>query len=109
MTQNHQDRLKKQQNWEEEIQKWQESGLNQTAYCRLYEIDIKRFVYWKKRLSKTVSSNSLVEVTLGQFHHQENPHLAPLRLLIGNHYRIEVERGFDRAALHQLICVLEGR
>lgn len=109
MMQNQQESLNKQQNWEEQIQKWQESGLNQTAYCRLYEIDIKRFVYWKKRLSKTVSSNPLVEVTPGQFHHQQNPHLAPLRLPLGKNYRIEVERGFDPAALHQLICVLEGR
>ena len=52
MMQNQQESLKKQQNWEEQIQKWQESGLNQTAYCRLYEIDIKRFVYWQKRLEK---------------------------------------------------------
>jgi hypothetical protein len=30
-----------------------------------------------------------------------------LRLVVGNQYRIEVERDFDPVALQQLLCTLE--
>jgi hypothetical protein len=110
MTQEEKARSEKQQYWEDQIQKWQASGLNQRAYCRLYQIDRQRFTYWKKRLSTGRSTSSLVEVSLNRLPLEENLSLSPLRLLIGGgRYRIEVESGFDPATLHHLIYILEGQ
>ena len=109
MTLKQQASSEKRQYWEDQIQKLQESGLNQTTYCKLYQIDRHGFVYWKKRLSTERSATSLIEVSLNRLSHEDNLSLSPLRLLIGKRYRIEVEKGFDAATLHHLIYILEGR
>ena len=108
MTQWQANRVEKRSYWEDQIRRWQESGLTQLAYCRLHEVKHHRLIYWRKQLSKGASSSSLVEISLNR-PHDENLHDSPLRLLIGSRYRIEVSRGFDPGVLHQLIYVLEQR
>ena len=109
MTQWQGNRVEKRGYWEDQIRRWQESGLTQLAYCRLHEVNYHRLVYWRKQLSQGTSPSSLVEVSLNRPPHDENLHDISLRLLIGNRYRIEVARGFDPDVLHQLIYVLEQR
>jgi len=109
MTQWQANRAEKRSYWEDHIRRWQESGLTQIEYCRRHEINHHRLIYWRKQLSKGVSSSALVEISLNRPPHDENLHDSPLRLLIGNRYRIEVSRGFDPGVLDQLIYVLEQR
>jgi transposase len=94
--------------WENHLRSWQVSGLSQTGYCREHGLSNKSFVYWKKRLVPARVALSLVEVPRVQ-----PPSVlsacAPLRLMLGNRYGIEIERGFDEQTLERLLRVLEKR
>ncbi len=98
-------RKEKRRYWEEQIRRFGESGLTQVEYCRRNQISRDRLNYWRKRLSS--GSSSLVEISLNRFF--PDVHGCPLRLVIGDRYRIEVDRGFDPGVLHQLLYVLEQR
>ncbi len=94
--------------WENHLREWQASGLSQAGYCRKQGLSGKSFVYWKKRLGAASVSVSLVEVPRVQ----ASPVLSvcrPLRLMLGNRYGIEIERGFDEETLDRLLRVLEER
>ncbi len=94
--------------WEKHLSDWQASGLSQTGYCREHGLSIKSFVYWKKRLVSARVSVSLVEVPRFQSAPMVSP-LRPLRLMVGNRYGVEIERGFDEETLDRLLRVLEER
>jgi hypothetical protein len=94
--------------WENHLRAWQASGLSQAGYCREHGLSDKSFLYWKKRLGPARVSISLIEVPRCQ------PALMvsssrPLRLMLGNRYGIEIERGFDEQTLERLLRVLEKR
>jgi hypothetical protein len=94
--------------WETHLQAWQASGVSQAGYCRKHGLSHKSFVYWKKRLVSARVSASLVEVP----RYQSAPVLSPckpFRLMLGNRYGIEIERGFDEQTLARLLRVLEER
>jgi hypothetical protein len=94
--------------WENHLRAWQASGLTQVCYCRKHGISDKSFVYWKKRLLPASVSVSLVEVPRIQ-PPMVSPVCSPLRLMLGNRYGIEIERGFDEQTLDRLLRVLEER
>ena len=94
--------------WENHLREWQASGLSQAGYCRKHGLRNKSFVYWKKRLGPARVAVSLVEVP----NIQPTSVLSvcrPLRLMLGNRYGIEIERGFDEQTLDRLLRVLEKR
>jgi hypothetical protein len=94
--------------WENHLRDWQLSGLPQVGYCREHGLSVKSFVYWKKKLVPARASVSLVEVA----RFESAPKVSscrPLRLMVGNRYGIEIERGFDEETLDRLLRVLEGR
>jgi hypothetical protein len=94
--------------WEDHLRAWRESGLTQAGYCRKHGLSDKSFLYWKKRLAGARLSVSLVEVPAFQAT-PVLPGCRPLRLMLGNRYGIEIERGFDEETLGRLLQVLEGR
>jgi hypothetical protein len=94
--------------WENHLRAWQESGLSQAGYCRKHGLSHRSFVYWKKRLFSARVEVSLVEVPRVQVAAIESPS-RPLRLMFGNRYGIEIERGFDEQTLDRLLRVLEER
>jgi hypothetical protein len=94
--------------WENHLRAWQASGLSQVGYCRKHGLKCKSFVYWKKRLVPTRVAVSLVEVPRCQPAPIVSP-CRPLRLILGNRYGIETERGFDEQTLDRLLRVLEQR
>jgi len=94
--------------WEDHLRAWQESGMSQAGYCRRHGLSDKSFLYWKKRLAAARVTVSLVEVPAFQAMPML-PACQPLRLMIGNRYGIEIERGFDEETLGRLLQVLEGR
>jgi hypothetical protein len=101
-------RQAKHNSWEGHIREWKLCGLSQAEYCRKQCISIKCFGYWKRKLTKSERSISLVEVTglkASRIFSRPNP----LFLTLGGRYRIEIERGFDLETLDQLLRVLENR
>ena len=94
--------------WKELIHHWQESGLTQTEYCRIHNLTPHQFTYWKKRIVKPPETPiSLVQVNMKSSFNPNPLHHSPLRLIIGEQYRIEIDRGFDPATLQQLIFTLK--
>lgn len=94
--------------WENHLRDWQASGLSQAGYCRKHSLSDKSFGYWKKRLASSRVAVSLVEVPRLQ-PASGLPPCRPLRLLLGNRYGVEIERGFDEQTLDRLLRVLEER
>lgn len=87
--------------WKEHVGQWQESGLAQAEYCRIHRISEKSFGYWKRKTLPEEAPICPVElVTL------ESAAPKPIQLRVGNGYLIEIEKGFDSKALHQLLEVL---
>ena len=93
--------------WEQQIQQWKDSGLTQIEFCRLHNLKAHQLTYWKKRLHRTPTPASLVELQLGsalQSHSCSNG--SALRLILDEQYRIDIECGFDPVTLQQLVLTL---
>ncbi len=101
-------RVKNRQFWKKQIKNWQESGLTQTEYCKQHDLSQHNLTYWKRRFVKTEPSVSLVQVNMkADFNSNQIPCASPLRLVVGNQYRVEIDRGFDPVALQQLLYTLK--
>jgi hypothetical protein len=93
--------------WEQQIQQWKDSGLTQIEFCRLHNLKTHQLTYWKKRFHRTQAPVSLIELQLGsalQSHTCSNG--SPLRLILDEQYRIDIDRGFDPVTLQQLVLTL---
>lgn len=96
--------------WEQHLREWKSSGLSQAEYCRQNKVSPKSFLYWKRREKAVSEPVCLVEVPV-----QRQPLVpipspsTPVRLLVGNRYRIEIEKNFNADALDQLLSFLERR
>ena len=93
--------------WEQQIQQWRDSGLTQTEFCRLQNLKPHQLTYWKKRFHRTQAPVSLIELQLGsalQSHTCSNG--SPLRLILDEQYRIDIDGGFDPFTLQQLVLTL---
>lgn len=100
--------VEKRKFWKERIQNWQESGLTQTEYCRIHNLTPHQFTYWKQRIVKPPETPvSLVQVNMKSTFNPNSLHHSPLRMTVGDQYRIEIDRGFDPVALQQLLFTLK--
>lgn len=94
--------------WEEHIRAWRSSGLSQAEYCRQHGISSKSFLYWKRKHRAGSEPACLVEVSVASVSSLRS-RSNPVRLMVGDHYRIEIEKDFDPATLDQLLHFLERR
>jgi hypothetical protein len=93
--------------WKKQIESWQESGLTQTEYCHRNNLKKHQLTYWKKKFITSESAVSFVQLQVNSnLQANELPTRSPLHLIIHDHYRIQIERGFDPIALQQLIFTL---
>jgi hypothetical protein len=101
-------KIEKRRYWKEHIEGWKACGLKQSEYCRRHQLKISRFTYWKRKLAPSSASPiSLVQVALPEiFHSPVQCRPSPLRVAIGDKYRVEVDQGFDPVTLKQLILTL---
>jgi hypothetical protein len=107
MTTRSEERAKNRQVWEQHIRNWKESGLAQSEYCRQHNLKEHQLTYWKRKFQVADAPISLVELALGtSFQPRVSASKAPLRVIVCDQYRIEVERGFDPMALQQLVLAL---
>lgn len=104
------DSVERRRFWEQHLRDYKSSGLSQAEYCRQHELSLKSFLYWKRKDKGVSKAVCLVEVPV-QRQPQVSfpPYASSLRLVVGNHYRIELDRGFDTQALDQLLGFLERR
>lgn len=83
--------------------------MSQTAYCRQHDLKSHRFFYWKKRIVKPETTAKFVSLNLGAVSAKNAPQPGcPLRLVVNNGFKIEVDAGFDPQVLKQLIITLRG-
>ena len=99
----------KREYWNSHIERWQESGLSQSDYCREHELKDHQFVYWKKRMVQTETAGKFVSLNLSSFtNKQPSQPGSALRVVVSNGLKIEVESGFDPHLLGQLIVALRA-
>jgi hypothetical protein len=93
--------------WEKHIEKWKVAGVSQVQYCRQNEINIKSFQYWKRRIGRLGCIPTLVEVPLLKSAPVYPSSFSPqLCLVVDQHYRIEMAKGFDPGDLENVVRVL---
>ena len=93
--------------WEDHVDQCNASELSQVEYCRRHKISLKSFQYWKMKTKRGSSAPALVELTLPKS--SPIPLLeaqAQLCLIVGQHYRIEIRKGFDSEALERVVRIL---
>jgi hypothetical protein len=106
--------IERQRFWREHVLTQRTSGMTMSAYCRSQQLSRESFVYWRKKLAKEKSIASatefaLVPVPFGttQQANSHPDHGAPLSLLIGERFRIEVSDDFSAPVLTKLVLTLE--
>jgi len=99
---NKQEQQKNREEWRRRIEEWEASGLTQVEYCKQKELKISAFLYWRKKFSeKKPTRASFVEVPL-----PPTPRFSPIRIEIGSRFCVEVDKGYDPAALEHIIGFL---
>jgi hypothetical protein len=95
--------------WTDHIKKWEESGLSQIDYCRENNVSRHRFTYWKIKNNKKINPIRFVPIiTKPPTSSLPSGSIEPLRVQVGDKYRIEVGEGFSGETLVRLINTLLG-
>jgi hypothetical protein len=92
--------------WEEHLKKWKVSGVSQVEYCRVNDVNIKSFRYWKRRVVSPDCASALVEVPLVKYARVCPSPSYPQLCLVVERYRIEIAKGFDCADLERVVRML---
>lgn len=102
------EQIEKRRFWKAHIYAWQSGSLKQSQYCRDHQLQPHRFIYWKKKLTPAKASPvSLVEVSFPKpFQSPLNSPAAPLKVVFGDKYKVEVAPGFDPVTLKEIILTL---
>ena len=81
--------------WEEHITQWNATELSQVEYCRRNKISLKSFQYWERKTGRS-SAPALVELPLFKSAPVcASPSYPQLCLVVDQHYRIKIGKGFD--------------
>ena len=91
--------------WKDHIKQWEGSGLSQIDYCRANNLSRHHFTYWKcknNKKNKPVKFIPVVTKPCPQLHRA----IEPLKVHVGDKYRIEVGEGFSEETLLRLINTL---
>jgi hypothetical protein len=100
---------RKREHWSSHIERWQESGLSQSQYCKEHGLRDHQFTYWKKRMVQTETAAKFVSLNLSSFTNKQPPQPgSSLRVVVSNGLKVEVEAGFDPHLLGQLIIALRA-
>ena len=96
---------KKAEYWTGHINKWKESGLKQIDYCRANNLSRQRFTYWKGKNNRKRKSIKFIPVIPKPTPSLSN-NISPLKIHVGDKFRIEVGEGFSEETLTRLIKTL---
>lgn len=93
--------------WKGHIERWKESGQSQIDYCRENNLSRHRFTYWKcKGNNKEVSTVRFIPVVTRSFKKSIENKTEPIKVQVGDIFRIEVGEGFCGETLTRLIKTL---
>jgi hypothetical protein len=98
--------------WNGHIERWKESGQSQIDYCRENNLSRHRFTYWKCKGNKNnnhkeVSKTRFIPVvTRPGIIRSLQRDTEPLKVQVGDIFRIEVGEGFCGETLTRLIKTL---
>ena len=93
--------------WEKHIEQWKATGLSQVEYCRVNRIEIKGFRYWKRRTGSGSSLPALVELPVHNTSAVSLLRSCPrFCVVVGQHFRVEIEKGFDPEDFEEVVRVL---
>jgi transposase-like protein len=89
--------------WEHHLERWQQSGLSQRAYCRKHQLKPHQFYYWRRRIRKPQTQVSFLPVTLPADTPQQS-HL--VRILMPNGCAMELEGRAESEQLERLVNIV---
>ena len=88
--------------WEEQIRFWQESGLNQSEYCKRNGIRTNQWFYWRKRCRDSETGLTLVPLKIPSV--KVPSHRVPaIRVITPNGFIIELDADAPVTSLPHLI------
>jgi hypothetical protein len=97
----------KEKYWQEQINDWKASGLNQKQFCLSRSLALSTFCYWKSKTNR-------IESPTQKFYPLTVPVLpgyssdAGLILLVGSkQYQVQIKKDFSGTALKRLVTTLE--
>lgn len=94
--------------WTTQIALWEKSGLSQIEYCKRNNLSRHCFTYWKCKRKKKQEPITFVPVLRKPTAYQiPTNRIAPIRVMLGDRYRIEIEDGFSADTLAHLMHILE--
>ncbi len=90
--------------WRAHVNAWKKSGLSQAEYSRRQGLNVHRLGYWiNNKSSQTTQSLTLVEVPT---QNMETGNAVALKLVVNNHYQIEIGNQFSSETLEKVLQVL---
>ena len=97
--------ISKSQYWQQHFKSWKESGKSRTTYCSENNLRLTTFDYWRKKFREKTVPIKLVQVPTAGRLQMDN---SGIRLIVNEHYLIEVETGFCPSTLSQLVKVVRS-
>jgi hypothetical protein len=109
--------------WLRHLQRWRQSGLSQTQYCRRQGLSAPAFGWWKAQLSaadkptesltdregRTDPQGAFVEVAVSGSDRPETGGEFPYEIALANHRYLRLGRSFEGERVRQLLTLLEER
>ena len=95
--------------WLVHIEAWRKSGLTQSEYCRQSQLSRDAFAYWKKRLppeQKAEAASNLVPIPFRLPIPDRAKLSAPIGIVVGDRFRLEISADFDPALLEKILLTL---
>ena len=99
--------------WREQVAAWRGSGLSQAAYCRREAVSASSLGLWVRRLAREQIDENAAPVIVAVSPRQlapaipdASPEFAPLRLHVGERFRVDIAGDFPAPALRKLLHVL---
>lgn len=94
--------------WADHIKRWEVSGLSQIDYCRANDLSRHHFTYWKSKNNRKNKPVKFIPVVTKPSTPSLHGTIEPLKVNVGDKYRIEVGEGFSGETLIRLIKTLSG-
>lgn len=90
--------------WKAHLDKWEESGLSQSEYCRRHDLSRHRFSYWKARIRPQNLPVELAQVPSGAL----NVGPSVLKLNLPQGVQVEIPDNFSQETLERVLVTLRG-
>jgi hypothetical protein len=91
--------------WEHHLEKWQQSGLSQRAYCHAQHLKVHQFYYWRRRILKPEPEVSFMPVALPV---EPIRSAQAVRVLMPNGFAVELKGWNEPDQLQQVIAMVAG-